>query len=122
MSKQAKRYVVEWTPWSEVRAAAVKNGMPEGGEVSDYVAIENFAHERTFPSFGLAVRFARAVIEADTWHCPRIYRQVLVQNDHDDLGRRVKPMPSFETDATWEVFADEPDPTEAAPHWLDEAA
>lgn len=113
-----KRYQVEWTPWADVHAAAVRRGMPPDGEVSDYVAIESFDRGRVFPNFGLALAFAKKVVPDDTWHCPRIRRQFLAPNDHDDLGNRVEPMPSWENEATWEVFEDAPAPVESAPDWL----
>jgi hypothetical protein len=116
-----KRYLVEWTPWDAVKAAAVKRGMPADGEVADYVEIDDYQTERVFSTFAAAMKFASSVAEADTWRCPRIRRQVLVQNDHDDLGNRVEPMPSFETEATWEMI-DGSEPVEEQPDWLDDAA
>ena len=116
------RYLVEWTPWDAVKAAAVKHGMPEDGSAADYVCMDDFTQADVFLTFAKAVHFARSIIGKDTWNCPRIRRQVLVSNDHDDLGNRVKAMPAYETDATWEVFEDQPDPVEANPDWLDEAA
>ena len=113
-SKAAKRYLVEWTPWDAVKAAAVKRGMPGDGEVGDYVCMDDFTVDRIFPTFAKALQFARSIIAKDTWNCPRIRRQVLVPNDHDDLGNRVKAMPSYETDANWEVLIDQPDPIEAS--------
>jgi hypothetical protein len=110
----AKRYLVEWTPWDVVKAAAVKRGMPADGEVSDYVELDDYLKTETFSTFAKAVKFARSVIEKDTWRCPRVCRQVLVQNDHDDLGNRIEAMPSFETEATWEQF-DNVDLTERLP-------
>lgn len=116
-----KRYAVEWTPWADVKAAAVKRGMPADGEAGDYVCIDDFERTDTFPTFDKAVKFARSIITKDTWNCPRIRRQVLVENDQDDLGNRVTAMPSYETEATWEVFEDQPDPVEDAPDWRDAA-
>ena len=121
MGTAQKRYLVEWTPWDRVKAEAVKRGMPADGEVGDYVCIDAYERNRAFPSFSLARVFARKVLPNDTWSCPRIRRQVLVPNDHDDLGNRVEPMPTFETEATWEVFEDRPDPVEASPDWRDAA-
>ena len=118
----ATRYLVEWTPWAKVKAAAEKRGMPADGEVGDYVDIDAYETSSVLPTFPAAVAFARKVLPDDTWKSTRIRRQVLVQNDHDDLGNRVRPMPSFETEATWEVFADSPDPVEATPDWTDLAA
>lgn len=115
------RYLVEWTPWDVVKAAAIKRGMPDDGAAADYVDIDSFERSQVCLSFAAAVTFARKVLPNDTWASPRIRRQALVQNDHDDLGNRVEAMPSFETDATWEVFEDEPDPQEAAPDWRDAA-
>jgi hypothetical protein len=116
------RYLVEWTPWDAVEAAAIKRGMPADGEVADYVELDDFERTEVRNTFAAAVALARKVLPKDTWNCPRIRRQVLVQNDHDDLGNRVRPMPSFETDATWEVFEDQPNPVESSPDWLDCAA
>jgi hypothetical protein len=39
MSKDRKRYLVEWTPWADVYAAALKAGMVKDEEVSDFVEI-----------------------------------------------------------------------------------
>lgn len=114
----SKRYLVEWTPWADVLAAALKAGMAAGGEVSDFVDIDHFETSRVFRSLAHARSFAKD-IASDTWNCPRIRRQVWVQNDHDDLGNRVSPRPDWETEATWEVF-DDTDPltiTDADPHW-----
>lgn len=81
--------------------------------------IDSFERAEVCVSFEAAIAQARKALPEDTWGCPRIRRQILVQNDHDDLGNRVRPMPSFETEATWEVFSDQPDPVEAAPDWRD---
>lgn len=115
-------YLVEWTPWATVKAAACRAGMPDGGEVGDYVCFDDFTCSDEFSTFERAVVHARKVLPLDTWKCPRIRRQVLVKNDRDDLGNRVKAMPSFETEATWEISEDQPDPVEEAPDWLDFAA
>lgn len=117
-----KRFVVEWTPWDAVKGAAVKRGMPEDGSPGDYIEVSDFDLIRAFPSFGLALRFAKQVRPEDTWNCPRIRRQFLNPNDHDDLGNRTDPHPEWETEATWEVFEDAADPIEAKPDWLEGAA
>ena len=118
----SKRYLVEWTPWAAVKAAAVKRGMPADGEAGDYVNFEDFDRSEALPTFVKALAFARGVLPEDTWGCPRIRRQILVLNDHDDLGNRVPSCPSYETEATWEIFKDEADPVEDKPDWLDYAA
>lgn len=120
MAQEDKRYLVEWTPWVAVKAAALKRGMPADGSAGDYVEISDFDRGDVFPRFKAAVSFARSVAADDTWNCPRIRRQVLVPNDHDDLGNRVEARPSYETEATWEVFEDQPDPDESSPDWRDE--
>lgn len=119
------RYLVEWTPWSEVHAAALKAGMVEGTDsASDFVEIDDFEVSRVFPSLALARSFAKDMLPVDTWSCPRIRRQAWVQNDHDDLGNRVDARPSWETEATWEVFDDTDILTiiDTKPDWTDEAA
>lgn len=121
-AKPANRYLVEWTSWADAKAAAIKRGMPADGSVSDYINFENFDRADECASFKAAVAHARKVLPKDVWHCPRIRRQVLVQNDHDDLGNRVRPTPSYETEATWEVFEDLPDPVEETPDWRDDLA
>lgn len=120
--KATKRYLVEWTPWDLVKAAAIKRGMPADGEVADYVTIDEYERNDGFGTFTEALSFARSVVEKDTWRCPRIRRQIIVPNDHDDLGNRVKAMPTFETDATWELIEGGADIDEATPDWRDEAA
>ena len=112
------RYLVEWTPWSEVTAAAIKRGMPDDGEPGDYVDFASFERGEVCETFESAIACARRVLLLDAWKCPRIRRQILVPNDTDDLGNRVTPMPTFETEATWEVSAGDPDPREEEPDWL----
>ena len=119
---QQTRYLVEWTPWAdalaEAMADAVRRGLPIAGEVN----LENCDRCDAFHSFSAAVIFARKVLPDDAWRCPRIRRQVMVPNDHDDLGNRVKARPSYETEATWEVLEDQPDPDEKSPDWIEDAA
>ena len=112
------RYLVEWTPWADVHAAARQRGMALGGDVGDFVDIDEFEVTRSFRSLALAAAFAKDVVEPDTWHCPRIRRQIVIANDHDDLGNRVPARPDWETDATWEVFSDSPAPVESKPDWV----
>lgn len=112
------RYSVEWTCWADAEIAAKRAGMKAGGEIADFVYLGEFDRDRVFPSFALAAAFAKKVRPQDVWNCPRVRRQQLVENDHDDLGNSVQPMPSFETDATWEIFEDGPTPSESAPDWL----
>jgi hypothetical protein len=117
MTNSQTHYLVEWTPWKAVRAAAMAEGWnPDEGTASaaDFVEIEDHTIHEEFPTFAAALRRARMVEIHDTWNCPRILRQVLLQNDHDDLGNTVEAMPSFETDAMWEV-AEDTDPVEAEP-------
>lgn len=110
------RYLVEWTPWETALAAARKAGMPADGEASDYVTFDDYETARAFPTFPLALAYARKVEPADTWRCPRIRRQYLAANDTDDLGNRVRPMPDWETEATWEVMSDYV-PVESSPDY-----
>lgn len=121
MSNAETRFVVEWTPWADVKAAAEAKGWTDKDSAADFVEISDFERGRTFPSFAPAVAFARSVAEADTWRCPRIRREVLTKHDTDDLGRKVDASETWDTDATWEVFSDEADPTEDAPAWRDAA-
>jgi hypothetical protein len=117
------RYIVEWTPWADVLAAATKAGMPPDGEVSDFVSIEDHdRQDREFASFADAEVHARSVIEADTWHCPRIIRQSLNTHDTDDLGNEVEPMTTWDDEATWEVFDDSPALDADKPDYLADAA
>lgn len=118
------RYIVEWTPWADVHAAAVKAGMVNDEEVSDYVEIDHFEISKAFSSLARAASFASVILTADTWRCPRIRRQVWVQNDHDDLGNRVSARPDWQTEATWEVFDDTDIATitDESPHWTDDAS
>jgi hypothetical protein len=119
--KPDKYYLVEWTCWPDAEAAAVKRGMPANGSLSDYVHLEDYERSYESSTFDEAVAIARRVLPDDAWNCPRIRRRVLVPNDHDDLGNRVRPLPSYETEATWEVFDGQPDPIEANPDWLSAA-
>jgi hypothetical protein len=100
------RYIVEWTPWADVYAAAAKAGMSSTGEPLDFVDPDDFEVAQPFNSLSLAARYASKVVASDTWHCPRIRRQVWVPNDHDDLGNPVSPRPDWVSEATWEVFDD----------------
>ena len=100
----AIRYIVEWTPWADVYAAAAKCGMSSTGDPLDYVDPDDFEVTQPFESLSLAAHYAVNVVAFDAWHCPRIRRQVWVPNDHDDLGNRVSPRPDWSSEATWEVF------------------
>lgn len=116
-----KRYLVEWSPWEAVKAAAIESGWTEADSVADFVTISDFDKQRVFPRFDLAVQFAKDVLPADTWGCPLIRRQFIAPNDRDDLGRNVEPMPAWETEANWEVGATETEYAESAPDWLEAA-
>lgn len=119
--EQTVRFLVEWTPWADVTAAAKPLGWTEGDSAADFVEVNDFTVERTFSSFDAAVAFARTVIEADTWACPLIHRQELTKHDTDDLGRRVKSWLEWDTEGSWECSADDK-PDEAQPSYFDMAA
>lgn len=112
MAKTEKRYLVDWTSWSEAKAAAEAQGWTEADSVLDFIEADDFSYRMVFPTFGAAVSFAAAVRPQDMWNCPRIRRQLLV-NDRDDLGNRFRSK-SWEEDAMWEVAKDDT-PVEASP-------
>jgi hypothetical protein len=118
---RAFRYVVEWTPWADVAAAAGKLGWTEGESAADFVEVNDYRRTHRCSNFGTAVAFAREVTEADTWRCPLIHRQELVKHETDDMGNRVKPFLEWETDASWECAADD-QPDESEPSFYSEAA
>jgi hypothetical protein len=115
------RFVVRWTPWSDVKAAARRAGWVDGDEhtsPSDHVDVHSFGRRREFHIFSQAVTFARSVADDDAWACPHIDREALTTHDTDDRGRKVRAVQTWDREATWEVFAEEPDPTEDNPDEL----
>lgn len=115
------RYIVEWTPWDKVKAAAAALGWTDKDSAADFVEINDYRANRSFHAFAKAVTFARSVARADTWGCPLIHRQELVTHDTDDMGETIPPMLSWDTDASWECAADD-QPDEAHPSYYDMVA
>lgn len=99
------RYLVTWNDWSAAKAQAVKNGMPAIGEVPDYVDMGQFNNYVEFATFDEAVTFALKKHPDDSYGCPRVTREELVDDE----------FPYWEADAAWEVLPSEPSPVEANP-------
>lgn len=114
----AVQYLVEWISWSEAKAKAIKLGMPEDGEVTDYCERDDFERERAFSSFKAAIDFA-VKIGADDWYgAAQVYRQFL-DYDRDETGRVYAERRWF-SEAGWDVIPDSPPIDEAAPDFMPE--
>lgn len=99
------RYIAMWNDWTAAKAAAVKNGMPANGEVPDYVDMGQFNQYAEFPTFETAVAFALGKHPDDSYGCPRVTREELIEGEFEE----------WERDAAWEVIPSEPAPVEASP-------
>lgn len=99
------RYIVMWNDWSAAKAGAIKNGMPSNGEVPDYVDMGQFNKYVEFATFDEAVTFALKKHPDDSYGCPRVTREELIEGECED----------WERVAAWEALPSDPRPVEENP-------